>query len=80
MNNANTTYYNGSHVIITDPKTGEILAMASKQVVVNNGEYKVYDNTPALLTNPVNSRFNCKMCINERWYKNRSNRYRNKNA
>lgn len=53
MNNANTTYYNGSHVIVTDPKTGEILAMASKQVVANNGEYKVYDNTPALLTNPV---------------------------
>lgn len=27
--------------------------MASKNVVVDNGEYKIYDNTPALLTNPV---------------------------
>lgn len=52
-NNANTAYYNGSHVIITEPTTGEILAMASKMVVFDNNEYKVYDNTPALLTNPV---------------------------
>ncbi len=52
-NNPNTTYYSGSHVIVTDPNTGEILAMASKQVVEDNGEYKVYDNTPAILTNPV---------------------------
>lgn len=52
-NNPNTTYYNGSHVIVTDPNTGEILAMASKQVVEDNGEYKIYDNTPAILTNPV---------------------------
>ena len=49
----NTKYYTGSHVIITEPNTGEILAMASKQVVEKNGEYKIYDNTPALLTNPV---------------------------
>lgn len=52
-NDYNTTYYSGSHVIITKPNTGEILAMASKQVVNKNDEYKVYDNTPALLTNPV---------------------------
>lgn len=52
-NDANTTYYGGSHVIVTDPNTGEILAMASKQIVDKNGEYKLYDNTPALLTNPV---------------------------
>lgn len=52
-NNANTAYYNTSHVIVTSPSTGEILAMASKMVVEDNFEYKVYDNTPALLTNPV---------------------------
>ncbi|MBP3635215.1 MAG: penicillin-binding protein 2 [Bacilli bacterium] len=52
-NNLYTTYYNGSHVIITQPNTGEILAMASKQIISKNGEYKIYDNTPALLTNPV---------------------------
>ena len=52
-NDANTIYYGGSHVIITEPSTGEILAMASKQVVNKNGEYKLYDSTPAILTNPV---------------------------
>ena len=53
VNNPNTTYYNGSHVIVIEPNTGEILAMASKQIVNKNGEYKVYDSTPTILTNPV---------------------------
>lgn len=52
-NNINTTYYTGSHVIVVEPNTGEILAMASKQITNKNGEYKVYDATPTLLTNPV---------------------------
>ena len=52
-NNMNTLYYTGSHVIVVEPNTGEILAMASKQVVNKNGEYKIYDVTPTLLTNPV---------------------------
>ncbi len=52
-NNLNTTYYTGSHVIVVEPNTGEILAMASKQLVPDNGDYKIYDSTPALLTNPV---------------------------
>ena len=52
-NDLNTSLYDGSHVIVTDPYTGEILAFASKYVVNKNGEYKIYDNTPALLTNPV---------------------------
>ena len=52
-NNMNTTYYTGSHVIVVEPNTGEILAMASKQIVNKNGEYKIYDVTPTLLTNPV---------------------------
>lgn len=52
-NDMNTTYYTGSHVIVVEPNTGEILAMASKQVVNKNGEYKTYDVTPTLLTNPV---------------------------
>ena len=52
-NNINTTYYNGSHVIVVEPNTGEILAMASKQVVNDKGNYKVYDVSPTLLTNPV---------------------------
>lgn len=50
---ANTEYYNRSFVIITNPQTGEILAMAGKQVKEENGTYKVYDYTPGVLTSPV---------------------------
>ncbi len=52
-NYANTKYYNRSFVIISDPNTGEILAMAGKQVLEENGEYKVYDYTPGIVTTPV---------------------------
>ena len=52
-NNMNTAYYSGSHVIVIQPGTGEILAMASKQIVNDNSGYKIYDTTPTLLTNPV---------------------------
>lgn len=50
---ANTEYYNRSFVIITDPDTGEILAMAGRQVKEENGVQKVYDYTPGILTSPV---------------------------
>lgn len=53
VNDMNTSLYDGSHVIVTDPNTGEILAFASKMIINRNGEYKLYDNAPALLTNPV---------------------------
>lgn len=46
---ANTKYYDHSSAIIADPKTGEILAMASKKIV--NG--KMIDNTESILTSPV---------------------------
>ena len=49
----NTEYYNRSFVIITDPKTGEILAMAGKQVKENNRNFKIYDYTPGIVTAPV---------------------------
>lgn len=49
----NTKYYNRSFVIISDPNTGEILAMAGKQVIEEDGEYKVYDYTPGIVTTPV---------------------------
>ena len=45
----NTEYYDHSSVIIQDPKTGEILAMAGKRYV--NGEIK--DNTISILTSPI---------------------------
>ena len=38
---ANTEYYNRSFVIIADPKTGEILAMAGKQLKEEDGQLKV---------------------------------------
>lgn len=46
---ANTNYYDHSSVVIQDPSTGEILAMASKKYV--NGEIK--DNTISILTEPI---------------------------
>jgi cell division protein FtsI/penicillin-binding protein 2 len=46
---ANTEYYDHSSVIIQDPNTGEILAMASKRY--DNG--KIVDNTTSILTQPV---------------------------
>lgn len=45
----NTKYYNRSFVIISDPNTGEILAMAGKQVI----DGKIYDYTPGIVTTPV---------------------------
>lgn len=52
-NEPNTEYYNKAFVIIANPKTGEILAMAGKQIVYDNGNYKVYDYTPGITTSPV---------------------------
>lgn len=53
VNDYNTSLYDGSSVIVTDPNSGEILAFSSKYVVFKDGNYKIYDNSPALLTNPV---------------------------
>ena len=50
---ANTEYYNKSFVIITNPNTGEILAMAGKQIVEVGNEYKIYDYTPGVFTTSV---------------------------
>lgn len=50
----NTDYFNKSFVIITNPQTGEILAMSGKQIVKeDNGEYKIYDYTPGVITSSV---------------------------
>ena len=45
----NTEYYDHSSVVIQDPDTGEILAMASKQIVGD----KVVDNTISIFTLPI---------------------------
>jgi len=50
---ANTEYYNRSFIVITNPKTGEILAMSGKQVKEENGTLKVYDYTPGAVTSSV---------------------------
>lgn len=47
---ANTKYYDHTSVIITNPKTGEILAMASKQITQTSDGYKISDYTTNLLT------------------------------
>lgn len=50
----NTEYYNRSYVVVEDPNTGEILAMAGKQVVQNEiGEYEVVDTTSGIITSSV---------------------------
>ena len=46
---ANTQYYDHSSAIIQDPQTGEVLAMASKQIVNST----IVDNTSSILTSPV---------------------------
>ena len=45
----NTEYYDHSSVVIQDPNTGEILAMASKQLVGD----KVIDNTTSIFLLPI---------------------------
>ena len=49
-NEPNTRYYNRSFVVISNPKTGEILAMAGKQLNQNG---HIYDYTPGITTSPV---------------------------
>lgn len=49
-----TEYFDKSYVIINDPNTGEILAMAGKQIIENeNGSYSVYDYSPGVITGSV---------------------------
>lgn len=50
----NTKYYNRSFAVISNPNTGEILAMSGKQVVTKeNGTIEVVDYTPGVVTLPV---------------------------
>ena len=45
----NTEFYDHSSVVIQDPRTGEILAMAGKKIVNGN----IQDNTISILTSPI---------------------------
>ncbi len=49
----NTEYYNHAYVIIEEPNTGEILAMAGKEILKIDGEYKIYDAGPGIVTDPI---------------------------
>jgi penicillin-binding protein A len=49
----NTEYFNKAMAVVADPKTGDILAMAGKQVLNKDGQYKVFDYTPGITTSPV---------------------------
>ena len=50
----NTKYYNRSFAILSNPQTGEILAMSGKQVVKDEkGKKKIIDYTPGITTLPV---------------------------
>ena len=49
----NTEYYNRTFVIITNPKTGDILAMAGKKVMEDKKRFKIYDYTPSIMTSPI---------------------------
>lgn len=50
---AGTNYYNRSFAVVSDPNTGEILAMSGKQVVDKDGEKRIVDYTPGVVTLPV---------------------------
>ena len=50
----NTKYYNRSFAILSNPNTGEILAMSGKQVITDElGHKKIVDYTPGIATLPV---------------------------
>ncbi len=50
----NTTYYHRSFVVIQDPSTGEILAMAGRQVS-DSDPNKTIDYTSGIITSPMTS-------------------------
>ena len=52
-NEDGTKYYNRSFVVISDPNTGEILAMSGKQVIEKDGMNVIVDYTPGVVTLPV---------------------------
>lgn len=53
-NEGYTEYFDKSYVIINDPNTGEILAMAGKQIIKNDDNtYTILDYTPGVITSSV---------------------------
>lgn len=50
---SNTKYYNEEFVILSNPKTGEILASVGKQILNNNNGISIIDSMTSLVMNPV---------------------------
>lgn len=48
-NDKYSNYFDRAFVVISDPNTGEILAMVGKQLKEENGEYKVYDYSAGVI-------------------------------
>ena len=49
----NSEYFDSTFVVVSNPKTGEIIAMAGKQVKFEDGKYVVYDYTPGVIASSV---------------------------
>lgn len=49
----NTDFYNRSYVVVTEPNSGDILAMAAKQIVQKDDDYVIYDYTPGIINSSV---------------------------
>jgi cell division protein FtsI/penicillin-binding protein 2 len=52
-NDKYTKYLDRAFVVIQNPKTGEILAMAGKQITEENGKYKVSDFSPGVINSAI---------------------------
>ena len=48
-NDKYTKFFDRAFVVISDPNTGEILAMVGKRLVEEDGEYKVYDMSAGVI-------------------------------
>lgn len=50
---ANTNYFNKSYVIIQKPNTGEVLAIAGKQIIKSGNDERFIDVVTGVLTDPM---------------------------
>ncbi len=48
-----TDYFNRAFVIVSDPNSGEILAMVGKQIIYDGNNYTYIDYIPGALTSPM---------------------------
>lgn len=53
VNDKHTEYFDRAFVIISNPKTGEVLAMVGKQISDEDGEYKIYDYSSGIINSAI---------------------------